>query len=148
MDDSCYWNRNNRSSTEGFVEDFYYESTVNQSLTLSQQTKKKTEYISKKLQYGRQSLRQYLVSLSRISCFKVLHQLVCHVYYFIHYWTISNAGYGIMYYSGNLLHMLSQGYFQQGNEKSILYEANPECFLKRQVIMCRLGTKQFDQPCS
>lgn len=53
-----------------------------------------------------------------------------------------------MYYSGNLLHMLSQGYFQQGTEKSILYEANPECFLKRQVIMCRLGTKQFDQPCS
>lgn len=50
-----------------------------------------------------------------------------------------------MYHSGNLLHMLSQGYFQQGTEKSILYEANPKCFLKRPAIMCRLGTEQFDQ---
>lgn len=50
-----------------------------------------------------------------------------------------------MYYSGNFLNMLSQGYFQQGTEKSILYEAKPECFLKRPVIMCRLGNEQFDQ---
>lgn len=50
-----------------------------------------------------------------------------------------------MYYSGNFFNILSQGYFQQGTEKSILYEAKPECFLKRLVIMCSLGSEQFDQ---
>lgn len=52
-----------------------------------------------------------------------------------------------MYYSGNLLHMLSQGYFQQGTEKSIVYEAKHKCFLKTPVIMCRLRTEQCDQLC-
>lgn len=51
----------------------------------------------------------------------------------------------ILYTVYNLLHLLSQGYFQQGTEKSILHEANPECFLKRTVIIGRLRSEQFDQ---
>lgn len=51
----------------------------------------------------------------------------------------------ILYTIYNLLHLLSQGYFQQGTEKSILYEANPQRFLKRTMIISRLRSEQFDQ---